>query len=240
MGCSYSLLAFRPWPVQAALDRWTTQRLILPSISLQDLLFSLIYPFIFSIVRFSNIEILKILKMSYQNKDALALRIIYALSGIVLLFLVWFIYGKQSAESNASFIAYLPHVNAFLNSVTTVLLVTGYIFIKKKNESAHIKAMVSAVVFSALFLISYLTYHHFQGDTKFIAQGLIRPIYFFILISHIVLSAVMLPMIFTTLFHAAKGNREKHKKIAKITFPIWLYVSVTGVLIFIFLQFFNS
>lgn len=174
------------------------------------------------------------------NNDHLILKLIYLISLVLLLFLVWFIYGKQTAATELSFINFLPHVNAFLNSLTTILLIVGYSFIKQGNRETHIKAMLSAVIVSAFFLISYLTYHHFQGDTKFITQGFIRPVYFFILISHIILSAVMLPMIFTTLFRAYQKNWEKHKKIAKLTFPVWLYVSVTGVLIFIFLQYFNQ
>jgi putative membrane protein len=99
--------------------------------------------------------------------------------------------------------------------------------------------MVSALVLSALFLISYLTYHHFQGDTRFLATGLIRPIYFFILISHIILSVAVLPMVLITVFHALRGRFSNHKKIARYTFPVWLYVSVTGVLVFLMLNVFN-
>lgn len=177
--------------------------------------------------------------MKSPNKDSVALKIIYFLSFAVLAFLVWFIYGKQASVTNYEFVSFLPFVNASLNFLTTIFLIAGYIFIKKGNKEAHIKLMLTAVAFSALFLISYLTYHHFQGDTKFVAQGLVRYIYFFILITHIILSAIMLPMIFSTLYFAFKKNDEKHRKIAKYTFPVWLYVSVTGVLIFLFLQILN-
>jgi putative membrane protein len=100
--------------------------------------------------------------------------------------------------------------------------------------------MLLATFTSALFLVSYIAYHHFHGDSKFLAQGWIRPVYFTILISHILLSVVQVPLILTTLYLAYSKNFVKHKKIAKITFPIWLYVSVTGVLIFIILKWFNE
>ena len=99
--------------------------------------------------------------------------------------------------------------------------------------------MFSATFTSALFLVSYITYHHFHGDTKFVAVGTIRPIYFGILISHILLSAIQVPLILSTLYLALTRKFVKHKKIARITFPIWLYVSVTGVVIFIMLSQFN-
>ena len=99
--------------------------------------------------------------------------------------------------------------------------------------------MVTAVVFSGLFLVSYLVYHNFQGDTPFTGTGLIRPVYFFILISHIILSVFALPLALITVFFAWKNNFKSHKKIARVTFPIWLYVSVTGVLVFAMLKVFS-
>ena len=99
--------------------------------------------------------------------------------------------------------------------------------------------MLGALVCSTLFLISYVVYHNFHGDTKFTGQGLVRPIYFFILISHIVLSAVVVPMILTSLYLALAGRLATHKRVSRYTFPIWLYVSVTGVLIFAMLKAFS-
>jgi putative membrane protein len=99
--------------------------------------------------------------------------------------------------------------------------------------------MYAATITSALFLLGYISYHHFHGDTKFIATGAIRPLYFGVLISHILLSATQVPLILSTLYFALTQQFVKHKKTAKITFPIWLYVSVTGVIIFIFLKYFN-
>ena len=99
--------------------------------------------------------------------------------------------------------------------------------------------MLSATFTSACFLISYIAYHHYQGDTKFMGLGIIRPIYFFILITHILLSIVQVPLILTTLYLAAAKNFVRHRKVARVTLPIWLYVSVTGVLIFVILKSFN-
>ena len=165
---------------------------------------------------------------------------ILAVSGVVFAFLVWWIYFKEAADSSQlSWVSYLPYVNCGLNSLTAILLWLGVSQIKKGNRETHQKIMISAGVVSALFLVSYLTYHHFQGDTKFTGTGFIRPIYFFILISHVILSMVQVPLILGTFFLAFTKKWATHKKVARITFPIWLYVSVTGVLVFIFLKTFN-
>jgi putative membrane protein len=129
----------------------------------------------------------------------------------------------------------LPSLNALLNLLSTICLTLGYISIKRKNIEAHKKFMVSALIFSAFFLTGYLTYHYHHGSTKFPDLGWIKTIYLIILIPHIILAAVMVPMIAFTFYFAFSGKLEKHKKIARITFPIWMYVSVTGVIIFLML-----
>lgn len=154
----------------------------------------------------------------------------------ILIFLFWLIYFKNPAPVSASWVAYLPFVNASLNTVTSALLCVGYWLIKRGKREAHKRVMLAAVATSALFLVSYLLYHHYQGDTKFLGTGLIRPIYFFILITHIVLSMVQVPLILATLWLAWRQRWAQHKKVAKWTFPIWLYVSITGVIVFIFLN----
>lgn len=174
-----------------------------------------------------------------MKNEKLAYKVIGLLSSIVFVFLIWLIYFKSAATTEASFVNYLPMLNAFFNFLTSVFLILGYIFIKNNRIDLHIKSMISATSTSALFLISYVLYHHYHGDSKFLGTGGIRYIYFFILISHIVLSAVQVPLILSTLYLAFTKNTQKHKKVARITFPIWLYVSVTGVLIFIFLRWFN-
>lgn len=166
---------------------------------------------------------------------------ILAISAVVFAFLVWWIYFKQAADSSEiGWVTYLPYVNCALNSLTAILLCWGVAQIKKGHKETHQRIMITAGVVSALFLISYLTYHHFQGDTKFTGQGFVRPVYFFILITHVVLSMVQVPLILGTFFLAFTKKWATHKKVARITFPIWLYVSVTGVLVFVFLKLFNS
>lgn len=159
-----------------------------------------------------------------------------ALAVPVLAFLFWLIYFKNPATAEYTWISYLPFVNASLNTLTSIFLCVGYWLIKRGNREAHAKVMLCAVGSSALFLVSYLLYHHYQGDTKFLGTGFIRPIYFFILITHIVLSMVQVPLIFATLWMAYKKSWKSHRKVARITFPIWLYVSVTGVFVFIMLN----
>lgn len=177
-----------------------------------------------------------------QNKsnDTVAYIAIGIISAVVLLFLVWLIYLKEGAAVHAHWASWLPALNSLLNATTTILLIQGYRAIKRKEVEVHVRYMLSATVTSGLFLVSYILYHHFQGDTKFLATGSIRPIYFFILITHIVLSIPLVPMVFMTLYHAFKDQREKHRKIARKTFPIWIYVSITGVLIYVFLKLFNT
>lgn len=133
------------------------------------------------------------------------------------------------------YLSYLPHVNAFLNSTSTVFLVIGFIMIRKGRIRAHLKFQLAAVITSTLFLISYLTYHYYHGDTRFLGQGLVRPFYFTILITHVILAMIIVPLVLFTLFRAWRSDFVKHKKIARWTLPIWLYVSVTGVIVYVML-----
>jgi putative membrane protein len=126
----------------------------------------------------------------------------------------------------------LPALNAALNATSGVLLVLGYIFIKQRLMKSHTICMVAACGTSTLFLVSYLTYHFNHGSTKFQGEGLIRFIYFAILISHTILATAIVPLAIVTLFRGLTGNFAKHVTIARVTFPLWLYVSVTGVIIY--------
>jgi putative membrane protein len=177
-----------------------------------------------------------------MKQDRNAYIIIGILSLVVFAFLTWLIYLNQGVQvtERAGWTIYLPEVNAFLNFVTSMFLIAGYKAIKAGKKEVHIRHMLTAVGTSALFLVSYVIYHYFQGDTKFTNPGVIKYLYFFILISHILLSIVNVPAVFGTLYHAGNKNYEKHKKWAKWTFPVWLYVSVTGVLVYIFLKFLNG
>lgn len=128
-----------------------------------------------------------------------------------------------------------PLINACLNMLSTVFLVLGYIAVKKKKIEIHKKFMVTALCTSALFLTSYLYYHFTSGHFKFTGEGVIRTVYFIILVPHILLAAGMVPMILRTFYLAFKGEEEKHRKIAKVTLPIWLYVSFTGVILYLYI-----
>ncbi len=132
-------------------------------------------------------------------------------------------------------VAMLPAVNATLNSAATLLLIMAYIAIRLRNVGLHATLMTSAVVSSALFLASYVTYHSFAGSTKFAETGVVRGVYLFILLTHIVLAVVILPLVIVVLYHAIGRRFHKHRRIARITLPLWLYVAITGVVVYFML-----
>ena len=133
------------------------------------------------------------------------------------------------------YIAYLPHLNALLNSASALLLIAGYRFIRSKRITAHRNCQIAAVATSALFLTSYLTYHYYHGSTRFPGQGIVRRIYFTILLTHTILAAVIVPMILVTLYRALRSDFNRHRRIARWTLPLWLYVSITGVIVYLML-----
>ncbi|MGH7411840.1 MAG: DUF420 domain-containing protein [Candidatus Methylomirabilis sp.] len=126
----------------------------------------------------------------------------------------------------------LPAVNAALNGTCTLLLTVGYVFIRRRKITAHKACMVSAFVTSILFLISYLTYHYHVGSRPFGGQGAIRSVYFTILISHTILAVAIVPLALVTVYRALRGRFDRHVRIARWTLPLWLYVSVTGVIVY--------
>lgn len=160
---------------------------------------------------------------------------IIALSAAIALFLVWLVYFK-GAVAGPSWVAALPFSNAVCNGLSAICLVCGYVNIRRRNPAVHKRFMLSAAFFSTLFLIGYVSYHYFHGDTRFLAHGWIRPVYFTILISHIGLSIIALPLILGTLWLALNSQFALHRRIARWTFPVWLYISVTGVLVFLILR----
>ena len=168
-----------------------------------------------------------------------ALGLILAVSAAALLFLVWLIYFKAPAAAEVAWVSNLSAVNAALNSLSTVFLLLGFREIRARNFAKHMRFMISAFITSALFLVSYIVYHHFVGDTPFKGQGFIRPVYFSILISHIVLSIFVVPLVLSSFLFAFSGKFSTHRKVSKWTFPIWLYVSVTGVMVFFMLKLFG-
>jgi uncharacterized membrane protein YozB (DUF420 family) len=132
-------------------------------------------------------------------------------------------------------VSFLPAVNATLNGTCAVLLIVGRTLIAQKRVAAHRKVMISAVVTSAVFLVCYLVYHAQVGSVRFQGQGWVRPVYFTILLTHTVLAATIVPMVLVTLARGLRGNFERHRAIARWTYPVWLYVSVTGVVIYVML-----
>ncbi len=129
----------------------------------------------------------------------------------------------------------LPALNATLNAIAAGWLVAGYVLIKRGRRRAHRAAMLAAFATSALFLISYLVYHAQAGSRPFTGQGWIRPVYFTILVSHIVLAAAVLPLALVTLARGLRARYDLHRRLARITLPVWLYVSVTGVVVYLML-----
>ena len=129
----------------------------------------------------------------------------------------------------------LPAVNASLNAVSGVLLLAGYVMIRKRRIAQHRRCMIAAFITSSVFLISYIVYHAQVGSIGFTRQGFVRPLYFTILVAHVTLAAAVLPLALVTLSRGLKGRYPQHVRIARWALPIWLYVSVTGVLVYVLL-----
>lgn len=129
----------------------------------------------------------------------------------------------------------LPTVNAVLNGVSAFLLILGFYFIRRKRVKPHRVCMVAAFSVSVLFLVSYLTYHFYHGATRFAGQGWVRPLYFGVLLSHTVLAAVIVPLVLITLTRALRGRFDSHRRLARWTWPLWLYVSLTGIVVYVML-----
>lgn len=165
-----------------------------------------------------------------------AIGVILLISGLVFAFLIWLIYYKGGSDYSSNLITSLPALNALLNSISAILLILGYRAIRQGKYLTHMRYNLTAFFTSSLFLISYVIYHNFHGSTPFPGEGIIRPVYFFILISHIILSALVMPMILTSFYLAFSEKIKLHRKVSKVTLPVWLYVSVTGVLIFLILN----
>jgi len=133
------------------------------------------------------------------------------------------------------FFSILPHFNAFLNASSFVLLTTGYFFIRRRNVIAHRNCQIAALSASILFLISYVVYHSHHGVTRFAGQGIARPIYFTILTTHTFLAAVIVPFVIITVRRAKRRDFLRHRRLARWTLPLWLYVSITGVIVYLML-----
>jgi putative membrane protein len=137
---------------------------------------------------------------------------------------------------NVEPLSFLPPIYAAINGITAVVLIAGVLAIKNGNRKLHERLMTTAIALSVAFLVMYVAYHMTSDSTKFGGEGIIRPVYFFILISHILLSIAVIPLVLITYVRALAEKFDRHKKIAKITFPIWLYVAVTGVVVYLMIS----
>lgn len=165
-----------------------------------------------------------------------AIAAILAISSAASLFLFWLIYLHPASDAAGVRFAFLPPLNAALNGLSAVALLIGFTFIRARRIDAHKRSMLAAFAFSTLFLIGYIAHHALHGDVHYPAQAAYRGIYIPLLVSHIVLAAIGLPMILITFFFSLSGRFPQHRKIARWTFPIWLYVSVTGVITYVMLR----
>ncbi|APG65547.1 hypothetical protein LPB136_09325 [Tenacibaculum todarodis] len=137
---------------------------------------------------------------------------------------------------NVEPLRFLPPIYASINALTAVLLVTAVVAIKKGNKKLHEQLNTTAIICSVLFLVLYVAYHMTSDSTKFGGEGIVKYIYYFILFTHILLSIIIIPFVLITFMRARLGNFPEHKKIAKITFPLWLYVAVTGVIVYLMIS----
>ncbi|MCA9605568.1 MAG: DUF420 domain-containing protein [Myxococcales bacterium] len=157
------------------------------------------------------------------------------LSAGALAFLAWLLLVNQGGAIEAD-LSFLPGVNAGLNSLSALLLAAGWLAIRSGKREVHKYLMVSAFASSALFLVSYVVYHYAVGDTRYQGEGALRYVYFAVLISHVLLSMFVVPLALSAFWFAAKRRFATHKKVTRVLLPIWLYVSVTGVVIFFMLR----
>ena len=172
-----------------------------------------------------------------KQKDSLFVPLIIALSIIVPIAVALLMLFPETLyiESKNIDFSSLPFFHAILNGSTALLLLTGFILIKNKNTAGHKISMITAFVFSCIFLVSYVISKLTNAPVPFKGDGIIRTFYFFILISHIVLSIPVLPLALFSIYRGLTGEIQRHKKIVKWTFPIWMYVAITGVMVYIFM-----
>lgn len=167
-----------------------------------------------------------------RQSASLPVAAIIGVSVLATLFLLWLIYVHPASDKAALHYTFLPNLNALLNGLSAIALVSGYYFVRTHRIQAHRNSMIAAFVFSSLFLISYVANHALHGDTLYPVHNVVYyRAYLPILISHILLATVALPMVLITFYLALSGRIPMHRRIARVTFPLWLYVSVTGVVV---------
>jgi putative membrane protein len=165
-----------------------------------------------------------------------AILAILAVSAAASFFLFWLIYKHPAADTTQTQLAFLPALNAVLNGLSAIALLIGFTFIRARKIAAHRASMITAFLFSTLFLVSYILHHYLHGDVRYPHYAALRSVYLPLLASHIILAVIALPMVLITFFLSLSGRFPEHRKIARWTFPLWLYVSVTGVITYVMLR----
>ena len=165
-----------------------------------------------------------------------AIAAILVVSAAATIFLFWLIFVHPAADASSTRFAFLPALNALLNGLSATALLIGYTFIREHRIRAHRAAMLTAFGFSTLFLVSYIAHHALHGDVRYPVHAAYRSIYLPLLASHIILAIVALPLVLVTFFFSLSGRIPQHRRVARWTFPLWLYVSVTGVITYAMLR----
>lgn len=176
-------------------------------------------------------------KAKLAETDKLYFRIVMALS--VTVFVAVIVLNRKwlpRPEVMPDFITFLPKLNALINGTCSIMLLVSLYFIKQKNINAHKITNIITFALSSVFLVSYVLYHYFANETIFPLDNPLRPLYLIVLISHIALAALVLPLVLLSFYHGLLMNVERHKKLVRFTFPIWLYVTVTGVVVYLMIS----
>ena len=174
---------------------------------------------------------------SFFDNEKLVFRIVAGVS--VFVFVLVLLLNRKifpRPEEVPYFVRYLPMLNAFINGTCFILLLLSFYFIKQKNIRVHKKINLTAFFLSALFIVTYVTYHYLADETRFPEGNPLRGIYLFILATHIILAALVLPMVLLSFYYGLKMDVKKHKRIVRFSFPIWLYVTLTGVIVYLMIS----
>lgn len=174
--------------------------------------------------------------MTKTENTRTAILAILGISLAATLFLFWLIYVHPATDAASRQLSFLPGLNALMNALSATALLIGYIQIRAGRRGAHKAAMITAFGFSTLFLVGYIVHHALHGDVRYPAGAALRSVYLVLLSSHILLAIVALPLVLTTFFFAFRGTFQMHKAVARWTFPLWLYVSITGVITYVMLR----
>ena len=164
-----------------------------------------------------------------------AIAAILVISAASSLFLFWLIYIHPASATSTEY-AFLPAINAVFNGLSATALLIGFTFIRARRIASHRASMITAFVFSTLFLVGYILHHALHGDVRYPMHAALRTPYLWLLASHIILAVVTLPLVLVTFFFSLTGRFPQHRKVARWTFPLWLYVSVTGVITYVMLR----